>query len=347
MLKSIISKLLNGRSLTEEEATRAMTEIMEGRATPVQIAGFITALRFKGETVEEITGCARVMRYKAESVVPRTNYFIDTCGTGRRFEHFQCFHGGRDSGRRRRVAVAKHGNRSVSSSSRACRCAGSAGGQYPACPEQVRQCIDDVNIGFMFAPAFHKSMKHAAAPKKSSVSGQYSIFLVLLRILPVQRTAPQSVQPGIDFTVAHVLKNLGTLHAMVVHETDGLDEITTTTSTRVTEVRRATVINYEINPEDFGIKPADIESLRGGNAAENAGIILSILKGCKGPCRDIVVINSAAALYVGGVANSIRQGIYMVTDILDSGKAYEKLEELRRYSSSFVRAGAIWLAGRI
>jgi anthranilate phosphoribosyltransferase len=128
---------------------------------------------------------------------------------------------------------------------------------------------------------------------------------------------------------------------MVVHGNDGLDEITTTTSTRVTEVRRATVINYEINPEDFGIKPADIESLRGGNAAENAGIILSILKGCKGPCRDIVVINSAAALYVGGVANSIRQGIYMVTDILDSGKAYEKLEELRRYSSSFVRAGAI------
>jgi anthranilate phosphoribosyltransferase len=343
VLKSIISKLLNGRSLTEEEATRAMTEIMEGRATPVQIAGFITALRFKGETVEEITGCARVMRYKAESVVPRTNYFIDTCGTGGDGSNtFNVSTAVAIVAAAGGVAVAKHGNRSVSSSSGSADVLEVLGVNIQLAPEQVRQCIDDVNIGFMFAPAFHKSMKHAAAPRKEL--GFRSIFNILGPLTNPARPKGQLLgvySPELISPVAHVLKNLGTLHAMVVHGNDGLDEITTTTSTRVTEVRRATVINYEINPEDFGIKPADIESLRGGNAAENAGIILSILKGCKGPCRDIVVINSAAALYVGGVANSIRQGIYMVTDILDSGKAYEKLEELRRYSSSFVRAGAI------
>ena len=186
MLKSIISKLLNGRSLTEEEATRAMTEIMEGRATPVQIAGFITALRFKGETVEEITGCARVMRYKAESVVPRTNYFIDTCGTGGDGSNiFNVSTAVAIVAAAGGVAVAKHGNRSVSSSSGSADVLEVLGVNIQLAPEQVRQCIDDVNIGFMFAPAFHKSMKHAAAPRKEL--GFRSIFLVLLRILPVQK----------------------------------------------------------------------------------------------------------------------------------------------------------------
>lgn len=341
MLKSAIQKLIDGRNLTENEVMAAMNIIMEGEATQAQIGSFMTALRIKGETIDEITGCARVMRDKAEKITPEVDYFIDIVGTGGDCAHtfnistaaaFVTAAGG--------VTVAKHGNRSVSSR---CGCADvleALGINISLGVEQVKACIEKVGMGFMFAPNFHKSMKHAAGPRREL--GVRTIFNVLGPLTNPANAKGQVLgvfDENLTGPIANVLLNLGIERAMVIHGMDGLDEITNAGATKVSEVRNGKIENYEITPEMFGLSRATREDLVGGNAAENAEIIKRILNGEKGFKRDIVVMNAAAALYIGKAANSINDGIIMAQELIDSGKAMEKLNELAEFSNVPISKG--------
>lgn len=333
MLREAIQKLVEGKNLTEGEITGVMNCIMDGGATPAQIGSFMTALRIKGETIEEITGCARAMREKSERIKPGLDYFIDTCGTGGDGSNtfnistaaaFVAAAGG--------VPVAKHGNRSVSSRSGSADALEALGIEISLTPEQVQSCIEKVGIGFLFAPAYHKSMKYAAGPRKEL--GIRTIFNVigplanpanakgqLLGVYDLKLTEP----------IANSLLNLGIERAMVVHGIDGLDEITTTGITRVSEVRDGKIKNYELNPENYGIPIASRDELTGGSSEINAEIINSIFHGKSGPQRDIVVMNAAAALYVGKAVDSFEEGIHRSKAIIDSGLALKKLKELKEY----------------
>ena len=336
MMREAIQRLAEGKSLSETEAMEAMNCIMEGNATAAQIGSFITALRIKGETIEEITGCARVMREKAEKITPQLEYYIDTCGTGgdgsdtfniSTAAAFIAAAGG--------VPVAKHGNRSVSSRSGSADVLEALGINIGLTPEQVKESIEEVGIGFMFAPSFHKSMKHAAGPRKEL--GIRTIFNILGPLTNPANAKGQVLgvfDERLTKPMAMVLLNLGIERALVVHGSGGLDEISTIGNTKVSEVRDGSVTTYEINPEDYGINCTDKQGLSGGDAAENASIILSLFEGRKGAKRDILLMNAAAALYVGKKAESFKEGIGMVEEIIDSGKAMKKLEELRGYTGA-------------
>ena len=336
IMKDVIKKLVERRDLDEKEAMEAMSCIMEGEATHAQIAGFITALRMKGETIGEITGCAKVMREKSEKINLGEGYFIDTCGTGGDNSNsfnistaaaFVAAAGG--------VVVAKHGNRSVSSMSGSADVLEALGVNISLEPDQVRRCIEKTGIGFMFAPAFHKSMKHAAAPRREL--GVRTIFNMLGPLTNPANAKGQVLgvfDGALTGPVAHVLGTLGVERAMVVHGMDGMDEITTAALTKVSELRGGTVSDYMINPEEFGVKAASASDLKGGDPKTNAEIILSILGGAKGPARDIVLINAAAALYVGKAGNSLKECVGAAGEILDSGGAKRKLEELKAFTSS-------------
>ncbi|MCX7921282.1 MAG: anthranilate phosphoribosyltransferase [Clostridia bacterium] len=334
MMQSAIKKLVEGKSLTEQEIIEAMNCIMEGEATQAQIGSFITALRIKGETIDEITGCAKVMRQKADRIVPQAEYFIDTCGTGGDGANtFNISTAVAFVSASAGVTVAKHGNRSVSSR---CGCADvleALGVNIQLSPEQVKECIDRVGIGFMFAPTFHKSMKHAAGPRREL--GIRTIFNIL-GPLTNPATAKGQVLGVFDEKLtepmANVLLNLGLERAMVVHGMDGLDEITTTNATKVSELKNGTVSNYEITPEKFGLTRVDKAELAGGDSATNAEIIKSIFNRSTGPKRDIVLMNSAAALYVGKAVDSIEAGIEKAAELIDSGKVLAKLNEFAEFT---------------
>lgn len=334
MLKKFIKKLVEGVNLTEDESMEAMNCIMDGVATQAQIAGFITALRLKGETIEEITGCARVMREKADRITPGAKYCIDTCGTGGDGSNtFNISTAAAITAAASGITVAKHGNRSVSSRSGSADVLEALGVNISLSPTQVRDCIDSVGIGFMFAPAFHKSMKHAAGPRREL--GIRTIFNILGPLTNPANAKGQvlGVFDGrLTEPLAKVLMNLGIERAMVIHGMDGLDEITTTHGTKVSELKEGEISNYEIYPEKFGMKKVKKDDLAGGDAAANAGIINSIFNGKKGPKRDVVLMNAAAALYVGKVVESLQDGIEMCMDIIDSGKAMKKLNELVEFT---------------
>lgn len=337
MILTAIQKLVEGIDLTEQEMMGAMNCIMEGNATQAQIGSFMTALRIKGETIDEITCCARVMREKADSIYPNVDYFIDTVGTGGDKSNtfnistasaFVASAGG--------VVVAKHGNRSVSSICGSADVLEALGISISITPQQVKECIEDVGIGFMFAPTFHKSMKHAAGPRKEL--GIRSIFNILGPLTNPANAKGQLLgiyDEKLTEPMAIVLRNLGLERALVIHGDDGLDEITTTNTTSISELKDGDVISYKIKPEDFNINKANKSDLVGGDAKENAKIILKVFAGEKGPKRDVVVLNSAAAMYVGKVTNSLAKGVKMAEEIIDSGRAMKKLEELKSFCIKF------------
>ncbi|HEY9059475.1 MAG TPA: anthranilate phosphoribosyltransferase [Pseudobacteroides sp.] len=338
MIQEAIKKLILPVDLTEAEVIDTMNSIMEGNATPAQIGSFITALRVKGETVEEITGCARVMRDKAERFFPDLDYFIDTCGTGGDGSNsFNISTASALVASAGGVPVAKHGNRSVSSMTGCADVLEALGVNINITSEQAKKCIEDIGICFMFAPAFHKSMKYAAGPRKEL--GIRTIFNVLGPLTNPAGAKGQVMgvfDNKLTETLARVLLKLGTERAMVVHGMDGMDEITITDSTMVSEVKAGSVISYEIDPEDFGLKKCSKDELMGGDAKANSEIILSIFNGEKGPKRDIVLLNSAAALYVGKKVRSIGEGIKLASQIIDSGSANDKLQQLIAYTSKLV-----------
>ena len=334
MIREAISKVVDGEDLSREEAVATMNEIMSGDATPAQIACFLTALRLKGETVDEITGCATIMREKVTKIEAQSQPLVDTCGTGGDGAHtFNISTTAAFVAAGAGLHIAKHGNRSVSSKSGSADVLKALGVNIEADAATVAKCVDEVGIGFLFAPLLHPAMKYAIGPRREI--GIRTIFNILG---PLTNPAGAKAQilgvydAGLTETLANVLKNLGSEHVFVVHGCDGLDEITITDKTQVAELVNGEVKCYQIAPEDFGMSNSDISSLVGGVAEENAQITLNILKGQKSPKRDIVLLNSAAAIVAGGLAADLMEGVRVAAESIDSGKALERLELLKKVS---------------
>ena len=335
MIREALSKVLDGEHLTRAEATAVMEEIMSGNATDAQIGAFLIALKLKGETVEEIAGSAQVMREKATRVPTRHEVVVDTCGTG-----------GDGSGTfnisttaafvvaAAGLCVAKHGNRSVSSRCGSADVLKALGVNIETPPERVSVCLDEVGIGFLFAPMLHGAMKYAIGPRREiGVRTIFNVLGPLTNPAGARRQVIGVYDGELTETLAGVLRDLGSEHVFVVHGSDGLDEITSTGPTRVSELRDGEMDTYEIEPGDLGLASARPEDLAGGTPEENVRITLDILNGIRGPRRDVVLMNAAAGIVAGGGAQSLRDGVRVAEDAIDSGGALEKFEGLKRCSN--------------
>ena len=328
--------IVSGKDLTEDEMMAAMTEIMEGKVVDSQFAAFLTALQLKHETVPEIVGAARVMRVKAEKVKVNASHIVDTCGTGGDgADTFNISTAVSFVVAGANITVAKHGNRAVSSKSGSADVLKCLGVNIDASLSTVERCIEEVGIGFLFAPLMHKAMKYAAKVRKEL--GFRTIFN-LLGPLTNPAHAHGQVLGVYDSRwvnpLAEVLRDLGSIRALVVHGFDGLDEITLTSETQVSELKNDKISSFTIDPKEFSYSLCSAQDLKGGSPEENAEIIRGILQGASGPKTDIVVLNAAAAIYVGGKAESIERGILIATNSIGSGAAIKKLEELCRVSNS-------------
>ena len=336
MIREAISALIEGRSLTSDEAAEVMEEIMDDRVTPAQFGAFVTALRLKGETVDEISGLARVMRAKAVAV-NTAGPVVDTCGTGGDgLATFNISTAAAFVVAGAGLKVAKHGNRAMSSQCGSADVLEALGVRLELNAGQVQRCLEEVGIGFMFAPAFHPAMKYAATPRREI--GIRTVFNIVgpLTNPAGARAQVLGVADGLLVEkLALVLQSLGSDHAMVVHGEDGLDEITLTGKTQVCELKSGSLASYSISPEDFGLTRAGIDSLRGGTAQENATRLSGVLSGATGPERDVVLLNAAAALVVGDKAPSIQSGIELARQSIDSGQALARLNQLVNLSWSF------------
>lgn len=335
MIKEAINMLVNNISLSEVEMAECMKEIMEGKATDAQIGALLTALRIKGETVEEITGAARIMREKA-TTIKAPDGVLDTCGTGGDMSHtFNISTTTALVVAGAGVPVAKHGNRSVSSQSGSADVLEALGVKIDLSPEKVEKCLFETSFGFLFAPLFHPAMKYAIGPRREM--GIRTIFNILGPITNPAGAKRQILGVFADKLteiLAMVLGNLGAIDAVVVHGEDGLDEISISSRTKASRFKDGKVENFYIEPEDFGIWRSKFEQIRGGNKEKNAAITLSILNGEKGPKRDIVLMNSAIALIVSGKTEDFKIAFSMAADSIDSGRALKKLEEVKRVSNS-------------
>ena len=331
-IKTAINKVMNGELLKIEEAEEVMSQIMAGEATPAQIGAYLTALRMKGETVEEITGSARAMRSLAAPVRPNTSpaELVDTCGTGG--DSVGTFNISTTAafvvagtGQK----VAKHGNRSVSSKSGSADVLAALGVNLELTPPQVAEAIDKVGIGFLFAPKLHPAMKHAIGPRREL--GVRTIFNVLGPLTNPAGAQSQIIgvyDERLTEPLAQVLGELGSKGAFVVHGHGGLDELTTTGPNRVSRLKDGQVVTEILDPVDLGFAKANLADLLGGTAEENAEITRDILAGQQnGPRRDVVVLNAAAALVACGKADDLSAGIKLANESLDSGAALAVLEK--------------------
>lgn len=330
MIKDAINLLVKGKDLSEEEMTGSMRDIMEGQATDAQIASFLTALRIKGETVQEITGAVKVMREKATKI-KAPEYTVDTCGTGGDMSNtFNISTTSAFIVAACGVPVAKHGNRSVSSRSGSADVLEALGVKIDLEPEKVEKCLEATGFGFMFAPLFHPAMKYAiGARKEMGIRTIFNILGPLTNPAKAERQVIGVFSDALTKPLAEVLANLGAKHAFVVHGEDGLDEITNTDKTKISELKNKGIDTYFIAPEDLGFKRAEKQDLLGGTAEENAKITIDILKGKTGPKRDIVIMNAAAALITGDKAKSFVEAAEKASKAIDSGAALKKLEEVK------------------
>jgi anthranilate phosphoribosyltransferase len=339
-MKALIARVAEGHDLTEAEAEAAMTLIMSGEATPAQVAAFLTGLRIKGETVAEITGCARVMRSRAIPIPHRQPLVVDTCGTGGdRAGTFNISTTAAFVVAGAGVPVAKHGNRAASSLTGSADVLEALGIRLDLTPEQVGQCIDAVGIGFLFAPALHTSMKHVAPVRREI--GMRTIFNVLGPLTNPAGAAAQVMgvfHPNLTEPLARVLGNLGVHHALVVHGLDGVDEISISGPTVISEMEDGLVHTYRIVPEDVGISRAPREYIRGGTPAENARITEAVLSGEPGPRRDVVLLNAAAALLAAGAVRSLKEGVAAAEAAIDTGAARQKLQALRELTAALAES---------
>jgi len=329
-MKDYIQRIIEGYDLSQAEMNDVFDLIMTGLASPSQIAGFITALRMKGETVEEITGAALSMRRYALFIDTRGLPVVDTCGTGGdRTNTFNISTTAAFVTAGADVPVAKHGNRAISSRCGSADVLAELGVNIEAPPEVVEECICDVGIGFLYAPKVHPAMKYASLPRK-----ELGIRTIFNMLGPLTNPAGAKGQilgvfsPELTETFARALKLLGCKRAFVVHGHDGMDEITSTTTTRVSELNEGEVRTYEFDPLQYISNYSNLESLQGGDPAINAAIIRRILSGDRGAYRDVVCLNAAAAIVAGGKANNLLQGMELAQDSIDSGKAKAMLENL-------------------
>lgn len=335
MIKEAIAQLVEKKDLSKSQMQQAVREIMGGELTPVAIAAFLIALRTKGETVDEITGAALAMRKLVKRIRIPKDVVLDTCGTGAdRRNTFNISTTSAFVAAGCGLIVAKHGNRAVSSRCGSADLLEALGVNINLNQQKVEECIKKVGIGFLFAQNFHPAMKYVAGVRKEL--GIRTIFN-LLGPLTNPAFATHQLLGVYDVkllkVMAGVLGNLGLKHAMVVYGQDGLDEVTTTTTTKVAEYNKGSIRSYTINPLDFGIKKAKLKDLEGGIAVDNALITKAILLGEKGPKRDIVLLNAACALYTADKVKSIKKGLALAGQCIDSGEAMRKLEELRRVSN--------------
>jgi len=329
-LKDAIRNVVDRQSLTEAEAHAALGVIMDGEATPAQIAAFITALRMKGETVDEIAGFARAMRERAQRIRPRVDDLVDVVGTGGdRVNTFNISTTTAFVVAGAGAYVAKHGNRAVSRRSGAADVLEALGVNIQVGPEVVEGCIEDIGIGFLFAPLYHAAMKHAVGPRKEiGIRSVFNILGPLTNPAGARNYLVGTYDPGLTEIMAEVLSELGARRALVVHG-DGMDELSTLGPTKVSEVMNGSVRTYTLDPTTLGITPPDPRALAGGAPEENARITEAVLRGEAGPARDIILLNAAAALLVAGLAADLREGMALAARSIDSGAAYERLEGLR------------------
>ncbi len=335
-IRNSISKLIRSQDLSRKDVVDAMREIMDGDATGAQIGSWITALRMKGETAEEITGAAEVIRERCLRIGTGGKNVVDACGTGgdgagtfniSTTAAFVAAGAG--------VPIAKHGNRAISSSSGSADLLRALGVNIDVPPLIIEKCIRTLDIGFLYAPALHPAMKNAAGPRRET--GIRSIFNILGPLCNPAGAEAQVIgvyEEKLVETVAQSLKNLGLKRAFVVHGSDGLDEITLTAKTFVSELSSGKITAYTIQPEDFGFEKCKMNDLEGGNPEKNAGITRKILQGEKGHMRNITIMNAAAIITVGGLAENIRKGIKLAEESVDSGKALKKLEGLVELTNS-------------
>ncbi len=336
MIREAIAKVVDKEDMNESEMMEVMDEIMEGKATPAQIAAFITGLRIKGETIDEVTGAARIMKQKATRIDARSSTIVDTCGTGgdgrKTFNisttaAFVVAAAG--------LVVAKHGNRAVSSGCGSADVLEALGVNISAPPEIVEECIHQIGIGFLFAPMLHGAMKYAIGPRR-----EIGIRTVFNMLGPLTNPAGATSQligvynPRLTEMFAGVLKKLGTKRAYVVHGSDGLDEATVTGETRVTELKDGLITTYNIDPVEFFGETFPGGELVGGDAPFNAEITKDVLSGKDGARRNIVVLNAALAIMAGNKAKTLQEGIGIARECIDSGAALKKLQSLIELSKS-------------
>jgi anthranilate phosphoribosyltransferase len=335
MIKDAIAKLADRSSLTEQEAESVMLEIMDGGATPAQIAAYLMGLRLKGETVEEIAGSVRAMRAKAVRIAVGDPLVVDTCGTGG--DGAQTFNISTATAlvvAGAGLTVAKHGNRSVSSKSGSADVLLALGVKIDASTERVADCINEVGIGFLFAPLYHGAMKHCAGPRHDM-----GIRTMLNLLGPLTNPAGATIQvlgvyeSRLAALLGNVLMHLGSQHCFVVHGMDGLDEITLTGKTQISEAKGGILSNYLLDPEEFGLTRVSAKQLAGGTPQENAAITRDLLQGRKGPKRDIVCLNAAPALVAGRKASNLQEGFILAGQAIDSGAAAEKLDRLIAFTN--------------
>ncbi|MFH2066949.1 MAG: anthranilate phosphoribosyltransferase [Pseudomonadota bacterium] len=334
MFKEYLSKIIQGNNLSQEEMSQMVTDIFSGEVTDAQIGAFMGALATKGETLEELAGAARAMRKKAQRIQTSASTVIDTCGTGG--DGLKTFNISTTTSfvvAGCGVTVAKHGNRSISSRCGSADLLEALGVKIDVDPEITEEAIAEIGIGFLFAPLYHGAMKYAAKARKEV--GLRSIFNMLG---PLTNPAAANCQllgvfsPKLTEMFAGALRLLGTKRALVVHGHDGLDEISVCAPTRVSELKDDLIKTYDIHPEDYFGKTAIPRDLTGGDPSQNAIITMDILRGGKGPKRDIVLLNASAALMAAGKTEDLKEGIGMAENSIDSGAAAAKLNNLIQYT---------------
>ncbi|QJD82430.1 anthranilate phosphoribosyltransferase [Cohnella herbarum] len=328
-LPQVLAKLTSGDDLTRDEAYGAMTTIMKGEATPAQIGGTVVALRMKGETVDEITGFAEAMRAFSNRVTTENHDLLDTCGTGGSGIHkFNISTSSAIIASAAGVRVAKHGNRAMSGKAGSADVLEALGVNINLTAEQAAACLEQTNICFMFAQLYHPALKYAAGPRREL--GVRTIFNMLGPLTNPANADRQLI--GLydrtrTATVAEVLSRLGLKKAMVVGSYDGLDEISLSAPTQVSELRDGEVTTYDITPESLGLTTISLRAVQGGNAAENAQIIRRVLGGEKSAYRDVVLANAGACIYVAGRAQTLADGVKIAAATIDSGEAESKLQQ--------------------
>ncbi|MCK4994192.1 MAG: anthranilate phosphoribosyltransferase [Candidatus Omnitrophica bacterium] len=331
MITHSLEKLINSQDLSRMETETVFTQIMQGAATAPQIAALLTAMRMKSESIEEITGAASIMRELAVSLDIKSKLIMDTCGTGGSGKH--AFNVSTLTAlvvSAAGITVAKHGNRGISSKSGSADLLEALGVNINAKPEITQKCINEIGIGFMYAPLFHQATKYAAGVRREL--GFRTIFNILGPLTNPARATHQLLgvfNPDLCEPMARVLRNLGLTHALVVHGNDGIDEVTTSDSTTVCEMRDGEINSYIITPEQFHLNRASIKDIQISGLEESKKAALEILHGKTSPIYDFVVLNSGCALYTAESVSSIKKGIELAIEILNEGKALAKLESLK------------------
>jgi anthranilate phosphoribosyltransferase len=335
MIREAIDALVEGQSLTVEEAAACMNEIMDGEATPAQFGAYVTALRLKGETVDEIAGMARVMREKALQVtVP--GVLVDTAGTGGdRSGSFNISTTAALVAAGAGIKVAKHGNRAMSGATGSADVLEALGVKIDLSPEGVQRCIEEVGFGFMFAQRYHPSMRFAAGPRREiGIRNVFNILGPLTNPAGAKRQVIGVADPAMARRMAEVLGTLGSERALVVHGQDGMDELTITGPSQVWELKDGTVTEYQFTPESVGLTVSDASPLAADSAENSAEIVRSVLNGAIGPTRDIVLLNAAAALVVGGASDTLSEGVKRAEESIDTGAATKAVDALAELSQT-------------